>query len=95
MTKRVGARQLILAVLLPGAALVLAGVCEADFIFHVANYTYLHEEDLPLTTVSAPGISTGMICLDFVWAHGHRIQRDTSRSSLGTATGRSRHWIMS
>ena len=47
MTKRGGARWLVQALLLPGDALILAGVSEADFIFHVANYTYLHEEVLP------------------------------------------------
>jgi len=46
MKKSDGARRLIPAALLPGAALVLmTGVSSAAPIFHFANYTYLHEED--------------------------------------------------
>ena len=45
MKKSDGARRLIPAALLPGAALVLmTGVSSAAPIFHFANYTYLHEE---------------------------------------------------
>ncbi len=66
MTKRVGARQLILAVLLPGATLFLPGVCHADFIFHAENYTYLHEEDLGIWNRLQSGDFNGDLCPDFV-----------------------------
>ncbi len=66
MTKWVGARQVILAAILPGAALVLAGVSEADFIFHVANYMYLHEEELFIHNYLSSGDFDGDDHADFV-----------------------------
>ena len=66
MTKRDGARRFVLTALLPGAALALAGVSEADFIFHVANYTYLHEEELPLYNRLCSGDFNGDEKPDFV-----------------------------
>ena len=66
MTKKVGARRLVLALLLPGAVLVLAGVSEAEFIFHVANYMYLHEEGLPLHNRLCSGDFDGDEMADFV-----------------------------
>ncbi len=66
MTKMDGARRLVQALMLPGAALVLVGVSEADFIFHVANYTYLHEEDLPPQNRLQSGDFNGDEKADFV-----------------------------
>jgi hypothetical protein len=65
MTKRVGAQQLILAVLLPGATLFLPGVCHADYIFHLTNYTYLHEEDLGIWNRLQSGDFNGDLYADF------------------------------
>lgn len=66
MMKRIDTRRIVQALLLPGTALVLAGVCEAEFIFHVANYMYLHEEDLPLNNRLCSGDFDGDEMLDFV-----------------------------
>lgn len=66
MMKSWGARRLVSAVLLPGAAVVLSGVSEADVIFHVENFTYLHEEGIPLWNRLQTGDFNGDDLADFV-----------------------------